>query len=77
MMRQPCPLPGPEAASAPVPARWGRRPLRDPVQAGSRAAGTDHRAAQLDDLEEQLAKQPSEVRTERDELAVADASLNG
>ncbi|MFF6918576.1 hypothetical protein [Streptomyces sp. NPDC012466] len=34
------------------------------------------RRAELDELEEQLAKQLAGVRDERDELAVANASLN-
>lgn len=36
---------------------------------------TTARRAELDELEEQLAKQPAEVRAERDELAVAERVL--
>ncbi|MEU2718336.1 hypothetical protein [Streptomyces sp. NPDC007205] len=35
------------------------------------------RRAELDELEEQLAKQLAEVRAERDELAVAERALSG
>lgn len=46
------------------------------MHAGSRAAGTDHRApCGTDELEEQLAKRLAEVRAERDELAVAERVL--
>ncbi|MET9148121.1 hypothetical protein [Streptomyces sp. NPDC004042] len=35
------------------------------------------RRGELDELEEQPAKQLADVRAERDELAIAEASLNG
>lgn len=57
-----------------------RRPFRlVQAEAGSRAAGTHHRITtrrtELDELEEQLAKQLAEVRAERDELAIAERVL--
>ncbi|MGW3167925.1 hypothetical protein ACWC9Q_35090 [Streptomyces sp. NPDC001142] len=59
-----------------IPSRRSSVAFYDPVHAGSRAAGTDTaRRAELDELEAQLAKRLAEVRTERDELAVAERVL--
>jgi hypothetical protein len=58
-----------------VPARGGRTALYDPVYGSELLERITARRAELDELEEQLAKQLAEVRAERDELAVAEKVL--